>query len=152
MRLLGIPGLNRLMMALEPPSQKQVFTLWRRMGHDPEKMCPAAMNELMLRAEQLPNFMRGWLSLLENVLPFSRINPEVGFGEQDLASLRQPVLYVWGRSDPFGSLEVARRAQALTPGSQLEMIGVGHLPWLDAPEACGRVTSEFLRVSPNHEG
>ena len=145
MRLLGVPGLNRLMMALEPPSKKQVFALWRRMGHDPEEMCPAPLTELMIRAEQLPNFVPGWLSLLENVLPFSRINPEVGFGQEDLAALRQPVLYVWGRSDPFGSLEVAHRAHALTPGSELREIGVGHLPWLDEPEACGRVTSDFLR-------
>lgn len=145
MRLLGIPVLNRLMMALQPPSPRQVFTLWRRMGHDPEQMCPAPMTELMVRAEQLPNFVPGWLSLLQNVLPFSRINPAVGFGEQHLAALEQSVLYIWGRSDPFGSLEVARRARALTSGSRLEVIGTGHLPWLDEPEACGRMTSAFLR-------
>lgn len=145
LRLLGVPLLNRLMMALEPPSEKQVFNLWRRMGHDPEQMCPPVMTELMIRAQKLPGFVPGWRSLLQNVFPFARRNPEVGFGEDDLAHLRQPVLYVWGRSDPFGSLAVARRAQALTPNSRLEVIGTGHLPWLDDPETCGRVVAGFLR-------
>lgn len=144
MRLLGIPVLNRLMMALEPPSRKQVFALWRRMGHDPEVMCPEPLTELMIRAGQLPNFGPGWLSLIQNVLPFAQINREVGFGETDLAEMSQPVLYIWGRSDPFGSLEVARRARDLTPDSRLEVMGFGHLPWLDEPEACGRAISEFL--------
>lgn len=145
MRLLGIPVLNRLMMALEPPSEKQMFTLWRRMGHDPARMCPPAMTELMVRAQQLPGFVPGWLTLIQNVLPFARIDPAVGFGEDELARLRQPVLYVWGRADPFGSLEVARRAHELTPDSRLEEIGVGHLPWLDDPETCGQVTRGFLQ-------
>lgn len=145
MRLLGVPLLNRLVMALDPPSKKQVFTLWRRMGHDPEAMCPGPMTELMIRAEQLPNFVPGWLSLLQNVLPYARINPDVGFGEEDLVELDQPVLFIWGRSDPFGSLDVARRAQALAPNARLEEIGVGHLPWLDDPQTCGRVTTDFLR-------
>lgn len=145
MRLLGVPVLNRLMMALQPPSKKQVFALWRRMGHDPEKMCPPTLTELMIRSGQLPNFVPGWLSLLQNVLPYSRINRAVGFGEKDLAELEHPVLYIWGGSDPFGSLEVGRRAQALTPNARLEEIGVGHLPWMDDPETCGRVVSEFIR-------
>jgi pimeloyl-ACP methyl ester carboxylesterase len=144
MRLLGIPGLNRLMMRLEPPSPKQVQTLWRRMGHDPRHVSSPQMTELVVRAGQLPTFVPAWLSLMENVLPYARINPAVGFDESDLAGLTQPVLYIWGSGDPFGSLDVARRAQEATPGSRLEVIGVGHLPWLDEPSACGKSIVDFF--------
>jgi pimeloyl-ACP methyl ester carboxylesterase len=143
MRLLGIPGLNRMMMALEPPSEKQVRTLWKRMGHDPA-VCTPEMIELITCLERLPNYTDAWLSLLENVLPFSRVNRSVSFTEADLQRVPNPVLYIWGEKDPFGSLVAARRADAATPDSRLEVVGVGHLPWLDEPERCGALTAEFF--------
>ena len=144
MRLLGVPILNRIMMTLEPPSEKQVRTLWTRMGHDPERACTPEMVRLVIRAEELPHYADAWLTLLQNVLPFARVNKEVGFGEEDLSELSQDVLYIWGSDDPFGSLEVARRAHALTPGSRLEVMGEGHLPWLDEPERCSEVVGAFI--------
>ncbi len=143
MRLLGIPGLNRLMMALEPPSPKQVQTLWQRMGHDPAA-CTPEMIELIIRLEQLPNYKNAWLSLLQNVLPFSRVNQKVTLGESDLGRIGNEVLYVWGERDPFGSVRVAQRARAVTPNSRLEIVGVGHLPWTDEPIRCGSLTTQFF--------
>ena len=75
MRLLGVPGLNRLMMALEPPSERSVRTLWTRMGHDPDRVCTPEFVELVIQALRLPHFQQGWRTLLENVFPFARINP-----------------------------------------------------------------------------
>lgn len=143
MRLLGIPGLNRLMMALEPPSPKQVRTLWRRMGHDPAA-CTNEMIELIVRLEQLPDYRNAWLSLLENVLPYSRVNRQLALEESDLGRIAHEVLYIWGERDPFGSVGVARRAKAATPASSLEFVGVGHLPWHDDPARCGALTTEFF--------
>ncbi len=145
MRLLGVPGLNRLMMRLEPPSPKQVRTLWARMGHDPDVVITPEMVELMVRLGQLPTYEKAWLSLLENVLPFSRVNRTLSLGGSELGAIEQPVLYLWGREDPFGSLDVARRAQEGTPDSELHVVGTGHLPWLDDPETCGSLTGQFLR-------
>ena len=145
MHLLGVPGLNRLLMRLEPPSSKQVHRLWQRMGHDPRTVCTAEMAELTIRLEQLPDYKAAWLTLLQNVLPYGRLNRRLSFTEASLREVTHPVLYIWGSNDPFGSLDVARRAQAATPDSELELIGVGHLPWLDEPEACGRATREFLK-------
>lgn len=144
MHLLGVPVLNRLMMALEPPSEGQVRTLWKRMGHDPERVCTPELVQLVIRAERLPRYADAWLTLMQNVFPFARVNEEVGFGEEELSALPQEVLYIWGSDDPFGSLEVARRAHALTPSSRLETIGVGHLPWLDECQRCSQVAREFI--------
>jgi pimeloyl-ACP methyl ester carboxylesterase len=97
----------------------------------------------MIRAQLLPHWQEGWLSLLENVLPYARINPAVGFGEDDLGARPHPVLSIWGANDPFGSIDVGQRAQAATRGSKLDLIGQGHLPWLDEPEECGRAIQDF---------
>lgn len=144
MRLLGIPGLNRLMMALEPPSPQQVRRLFERMGHDPEQVCTPEMVELIVRLEQLPDYGAAWRSLLHNVLPFGRVNQNLRLGAAALGRLPHEVLYIWGSNDPFGSLDVARRACEATPHAALRTIGVGHLPWLDEPEACATAINEFL--------
>lgn len=144
MRLLGVPGLGRLMMSMDHPSPKQVRKLLKRMGHDPTDVCTPEMIELIVRLEQLPHYAEAWLSLLRNVLPYGRRNPKVVFDESRLRGVSQEVLYVWGSNDPFGSLDVARRARDATPGSRLEVIGVGHLPWLDEPEACASASADFF--------
>ncbi len=145
MRLLGSPGLNRLRMALEPPSPKQVRRLWRRMGHDPEQVCTPEMVELIVRLEQLPDYSAAWRTLLQNVLRFGRVNSKLRYSAAALGRLPHEVLYIWGQRDPFGSLEAARRAREATAHANLRTIGIGHLPWLDEPEACATATSEFLR-------
>lgn len=144
MKLLAIPGLNRLMMALEPPSPGQVRRLWQRMGHDPETVCTPEMIELIVRLERLPDYPTAWLTLLETVFRFGQVRPGIAFDETQLAALRQDVLFVWGSDDPFGSLDAARRATAATPHAKLEVIGKGHLPWLDEPEACAGAIEAFL--------
>ena len=147
MRLLGVPGLNRLMMALERPSPAQARRLLGRLGHDPDR-CSPEMIDVMQHLERLPWYADAWLSLLQNVLPLGRVNRSVTLGEEELGRLRQDVLYLWGAKDPFGSVEVAERARAVTPGARLEVVGDGHLPWIDEPERCGALSSEFLRSAP----
>lgn len=145
MRLLGVPGLNRLMMALEPPSPKQVHRMCERLGHNPEQVCTDELVELMLRKEQLPHYSAAWRTLVQNALPFGRVNPGLRFSVSALGRLSHEVLYIWGRRDPFGSLDAARCACEAMPNAELRIIGAGHLPWLDEPEACATVTSEFLQ-------
>ena len=95
--------------------------------------------------KQLPQYKAAWLTLLQNVVPFSRVNRALSFTAAALEHITHEVLYIWGSSDPFGSLDVARRADQATPNSKLQQIGVGHLPWMDDPRACSAATMEFLR-------
>ena len=143
MRLLGIPGINRVMLAMDAPSPKQVRSLWRRLGHDPRSLTPELI-ELMVRHQKLPSYGPAWRTLLENVLPRGRRRPELSLGEAELGGVVPDVLYIWGRDDPFGSLAVAERAARATPNAQLLSIGVGHLPWLDDPQGCGEALRSFL--------
>ena len=118
------------------------------MGHDPRAMCSSEMEDLMIALERLPEYKMAWLTLLQNVLPFGRVNRQLSFCEADLKHVAHDVLFIWGRDDPFGSLDVARRAQKATRRSDLKIIGHGHLPWLDEPEECGVATRAFLEGTP----
>jgi pimeloyl-ACP methyl ester carboxylesterase len=56
--------------------------------------------------------------------------------EAEISGLAMPVLYLWGSADPFGTCEQGRALAALTPRAEFECFeGVGHLPWMDVPDA-----------------
>lgn len=147
MRLLGVPGLNRLMMRLEPPGPTQVRTLWSRLGHDPDSTCTPELIEMLVRLGQLPTYEAAWLGLLESVLPWSKVKPELQLSESELREIRHGVLYLWGRNDPFGSLDVAQRAQQATPNSEFHIVGTGHLPWIDDARTCATLTKKFFNLA-----
>jgi 2-hydroxy-6-oxonona-2,4-dienedioate hydrolase len=64
-----------------------------------------------------------------------------------LRSVAQPTLFVWGGDDPFGSPDAGRVAMELMPNARLEIVGRGHLPWWDEPEACAHLVREFVQTS-----
>lgn len=137
MRLLGRPGIGALMMALEPPSPKQVRVLWRRMGHDPEALHGTVL-DAMLAAERVPSYARAWRDLMGSALTTWGPAPGVAFADDDLRRLPCPIAYVWGRDDPFGGADFGRTVAERTPGSRFTVAGVGHLPWLDDAAAVAR--------------
>ncbi len=130
MRLLGKPLLGALMMWLESPSPKQVRTLWRRMGHDPDALAPAIL-DATLTAQMLPAYGRAWRELLGVALDLKGAASDVAFADEDLARLACPVTYVWGKLDPFGDAKFGEEVAKKTPGARFSVAGVGHLPWLD---------------------
>jgi pimeloyl-ACP methyl ester carboxylesterase len=142
-RLLSVKRLNEIMFGTEPASPKQTRTLVRRMGHDPDRIATEFMT-YMQRIEELPAYRDAWLSLLETSLAARGPRKHLALGESELRRVVQPTLFLWGANDPFGTADVGRRACSLMPDARLEVVGAGHLPWLDDALRCGRLASEFL--------
>jgi pimeloyl-ACP methyl ester carboxylesterase len=143
LRLLGRPMIGALMMKLEPPSPKQVRVLWGRMGHDPSKL-DSSIHDAMLAVQQVPAYAGAWRALLGAALSLSGPADGVAFADADLGRLSCPVSWIWGTHDPFGDAELGRAAAQKTPRSRFSVVGVGHLPWLDAPADCARAVVEGL--------
>jgi len=58
-----------------------------------------------------------------------------------------PVLIVHGSNDPNAAIEGGRAWRDLIPSAQLlEIEGVGHAPWLEAPDQFFKAVDEFLRT------
>jgi pimeloyl-ACP methyl ester carboxylesterase len=144
MRLLGKPGIGRLLMAMEPPSRKQVHTLWQRMGHDPSQMSDA-LHEVMVELQRVPGYALAWRTLLGNVLNLRGARPGLNVSAEDLAAVRVPMLLGLGSSDPFGDDMLLQRAREALKAHRVETLGVGHLPWLDEPEAYAKLVLELVR-------
>ena len=55
------------------------------------------------------------------------------------------MLVIWGdRDDRYQPIAEGRRKTALIPGTCFELVPGEHEPWLDDPEACAKVITEFL--------
>lgn len=147
-RLLGVPMLNRLMLAMEPPSRKQARRTFERMGHGETIRAggiPDELFDLHAASEAVPTSATAWLTLLERTVQPTGARPGIGLSGAQLSRLDVPVLFVWGDRDPFGHPDVGRAAVAAMPRATIETIpGAGHLPWLDQPERCAEIAGAFL--------
>jgi pimeloyl-ACP methyl ester carboxylesterase len=72
-----------------------------------------------------------------------------GVGRRHADALRpldRPALVVWGGHDPYTSAEYAERQREAFPSAEVTVLpDSGHWPFIDDPEAVGRLVEPFLR-------
>jgi pimeloyl-ACP methyl ester carboxylesterase len=149
MRLLSVPGLNRLMTAMEPPTHRTCVRQMRRLGERPEVLAglPASLEATFIALLRVPAWKLGWLSLMERMLQLtgSGARAEYCLGQHDLERASQPTLYLWGEQDVFASPAVGRQAAAMMPNAKLiEVPAAGHIVWFDAPAQCAAAIRDHL--------
>lgn len=145
-RLLCMPGLNRLMMALQPPSPKQARKLVPQLlgtaaaaNMDPEYI------DVWYRSDALPGAADAFRTQLEQIGRPWGVRPGILFSESEFRRITQSTLFIWGESDVFGGPEYGRRACAVMADAQLEVIPGDHAPWWDDPQRCAELVGTFLR-------
>jgi pimeloyl-ACP methyl ester carboxylesterase len=140
-RLLGVRRLNRLIYAMERPTDAHGRKTFRRMGHDPKSL-PDEVTTLQGRTEALPTYRTHWLSLMQNIFPGAR--QAVRLTLEEMARVSQPVSFVWGERDPFGPPSAGEVACRVMPNARLITVPAGHLPWIDEPDRCAATVRELL--------
>ena len=155
MRLMSVPVLGRALVKLmSPGSTSKARDLPRVLGHPSEvgQRWSLVEAEAWYRFGNLPNVQRSWRTLLRRFLTLTGPNRDMRITADELRRVRQPTLFIWGKDDPFGSLDAGRRATDLMPDARLEVVGVGHLPWWDEAEECARLVREFVASSAGSAG
>jgi 2-hydroxy-6-oxonona-2,4-dienedioate hydrolase len=150
MRLISVPVLGRgLVKLMTPSSAANARDLPRFLGHPVEvgQRWPEAEAEAVYCFGNLPNAQGSWLTLLRRFVKPWGSSREMRISADQLRSVAQPTLFVWGGDDPFGSPDAGRVAMELMPNARLEIVGRGHLPWWDEPEACAHLVREFVQTS-----
>jgi len=141
LRLATAPVLGRALQALEPPSKAQVLKLFGRLGDRRAAERPQELVEAFEHAERL--FADAWVSLLKRCTgPLRR--RDISIAADELNQVEQPVKFVWGDHDPFGSPDVGRRAAAAVPDASIDFVPAGHVPWPELPEQVGAIVQAFL--------
>lgn len=147
MRLLSVPGLNRVIFRLANPRwPDQVKSTLKMLGTSEQGLdaLPAVFFETACAMFNLPNYRLAWLSFLESMLRLTGPNPRYVMNEEDLREIRQAVDLIWGRNDPFGNLDIAARVAEALPDATLREMDAGHVPPFDDPAECARLAREAL--------
>lgn len=150
MRLMSLPVLGRALVKLMVPANPaKARDLPEFLGHPPEvgQRWSQVEAEAWYRFGNLPNVQQSWRTLLRRFLTLTGPSRDMRITRDELRRVTQPTLFIWGKKDPFGSLDAGRMATDLMPEAHLEVVGTGHLPWWDEPEACARLVREFMTPS-----
>lgn len=150
--ICGIPGLSRRFMKGRPTMEAQ-RQQYRQMFHVDPDTIPVLHFETRIAGVQLPSAQGGstgiptWAVLLPRVANLWGLRDEVYLGEE-LSTLRVPTLMMMGEHDMV-TPDVARTAMARIPASRFELLsGVGHFPYLEAPERTSELIAAFVRREP----
>ncbi len=145
MRLMSVPRLNAFLFGRMQPSAAGARRTLAMMGHaSTVDRMPTTWFELEAASSALPTFRIHFLSLMESAVTLRGPRQSLIFGGELLRQVSCPVLLVWGEHDPFGSVAAGRQAAAHLREARVEVMGLGHLPWLDEPERCGDLVRGFL--------
>lgn len=151
MRLLSVPLLNRLLFPMAQPGNPDEVRSTLRMllgsSREATQALPDVFVETFYQMFHLPTYRLASLSFLETVLTLRGSKERYQLGADDLSRIEQAVLFIWGENDPFGSVNVGRRAVQAMPDARLEVAETGHVPYIDAPKACARFIRDFLSQS-----
>lgn len=150
MRLMTVPIVDRVIVrAMQPQNSKKAHDGLRFMGTRQEVIdaMPDVSAEAAYHFFHLPTYVETWLSIIKAAATLRGAKPRYQLRVEQLRRIRQPVLFIWGDNDPFGSLDVARQATSLVPEARLHTLAAGHLPFVDNPAECGRVIRDFLATA-----
>lgn len=112
-----------------------------RVMADPSRLSDDLV-ELFDSAAAIQRGRESWRSILRSMCPdFSTLalHPE-------LEGLSTPTLFIWGEQDQVDPPQptAIAIAQRLSKARLVLLPDAGHLPWLDKPEECGKLVSDFL--------
>ena len=146
LRLIAVPVINRLLVKLiKPKSAANALRGLSFVGHSKETLnrLPHAFSECYYRFQQLPHYDISLLSLMEQAS--AMFGEGIKITEDELKEVKQPILFLWGTNDPFGSIEIGKKIAGYVPSSVFHPIqNAGHLPWLDSPVESGNYILDFL--------
>jgi 2-hydroxy-6-oxonona-2,4-dienedioate hydrolase len=147
MRIAAVRPLGRLMAAI-PPTERSVRAMLRRIGLrravDTGRFTSQMLAwyvTLLRDTDTFRNELRsGRYVSLRHGLFGALIIPD-----DALASIRTPILFLWGEDDPFGGAEIAHQLVDRIPGARLTLVpAAGHAVWVDELDQTGAAISEFL--------
>jgi pimeloyl-ACP methyl ester carboxylesterase len=140
MRLLSVRHLGRLLLRLQPPSERQVAQLAKMVHEHP---LPPEIAGLILATERLDHFEESFLAMLNRLLRLSGSRSALSLSADQLAGVRAPTLLVFARDDPMGGPAVGDRVAAAMFDAELHVVDGGHAPWIHHAEQVAPLIASF---------
>lgn len=148
--IAGVPGLSRQFMRTRGSVKAQRAQYKQMFGMDPDTI-PDAYLQSRVAGVSIPATQDTWAVLLRRVAGLRGIRPGMYLGEE-LADIEVPTLVLWGEHDMAPLAEGRRESARIARAQFVAMMGLGHHPFLEAPEETARLIREFMASAPHEAG
>jgi pimeloyl-ACP methyl ester carboxylesterase len=140
--ICGTPGMAEEFMKGRDTLEAQQ-TQYREMFHVDPATVPELYFETRIAGLRLPSEQGTWATLLPRLATLEGIRPEVYLGDE-LPRISAATLVLWGEHD-MAPPEVGRAVADRIPRARFVYLpGVGHFPFLEAPERTAELISSFI--------
>ncbi len=142
MRVSTLPWLGEALLAL---AARNPYLALRDVFAD-QRRIPNGLIEIFRRDAARPVTGHTYLKTLRAAVTLRGIRPEIVASVHTAAAqISAPTLIVWGTKDRIIPSDQAPVAARTIPGARLHMMtGIGHVPYLEAPDAFNTALSAFL--------
>jgi pimeloyl-ACP methyl ester carboxylesterase len=142
LRVSTLPWLGEGLLAL---AARNPYLALRDVFAD-QRRIPNGLIEIFRRDAARPVTGQTYLKTLRTSVTLRGIRPEiVRHMRTAAAQISAPTLIVWGTKDRIIPSDQAPVAARTIPGARLQMMtGLGHVPYLEAPDAFNTVLAAFL--------
>lgn len=145
-RILASPA-GALMVRLQGKTSV-VRSMLRQSGHGAsldDGRIPAEFVDWRTALGRETDSMRHERAMVCAVVRGKSYRPGLTFEDTELATIRHPMLHVYGTADPVGSTDLWIRVASKLPDSQSSIVeGAGHMPWFDESTRVGEEVCDFL--------
>ena len=146
LRLLTIPGLNRLIRRLQKSGEEGVLDIAEIFGEREAITNHPAFIRAIATHEDDPEAAEAGFSEFNALFSVRGWHPTVQISEDDLQGLQPPTTVIWGDHDTLGGPEDVQDAVELIPDVRFEIVDAGHIPYLAHPERCAQLIREVRDV------
>ncbi len=150
--LLSVGWVSRVMRWLNPPRPASTRRMFAMMGDPPDQLSDAFVDSYT-RGQQLPNAVGGTAHLIQNAARFpGRMSRRLVLTREELSQIQHETLVLVGPKDFVGDPAEMTRLVAPIPHHRVEVVGVGHLPWLQDRDSVAAAICRFTdRRASNSE-
>ena len=142
LRLLTVPGLNRLLRRLQKPGEEGVLNIAEIFGEREAIMDHPAFIRAIAAHEADPKAAEAGFSEFNALFSVRGWHPSVQISKNELQDLQPPTTVIWGDHDTLGGPDDVRDGVELIPDVRFESVDAGHIPYLAHPERCARLIRE----------
>jgi pimeloyl-ACP methyl ester carboxylesterase len=139
----GVPGLSRRFMKGRPSVEAQ-RDQYRTMFHVDPDTVPELFFETRIAGLQLPSEENTWADLLPRVVGLGGVRKDVYLGDE-IGRIEAPALMIMGEHD-MAPPQAGQAAMTRFRKGRFEYLpGIGHFPYLEAPQRTAELILEFVR-------
>jgi pimeloyl-ACP methyl ester carboxylesterase len=148
--LAGVPGAARLLMKRAATMKGQRAQYEHEFHIDPDSV-PELYFRTRIAGVKRPGAQETFATVFRRIGGLRGIDPEFYLGEE-LAGLEVPTLFIWGERDDMAPIDDGRAVSERMPNAAFVVLeGIGHFPFLEAPEETGRLIGEFVGRAPTED-